>query len=178
MDKNLARRYPELHLLKNEYEHQSIKSLKERLQRQGYSIKTQKAYLGHIHAYVLKLLNDKRSPSYVNQAISALRFWITEIERKLDFPKHWIRPKKEKKLPSVLSQNEVLGILQSTKNLKHRAILTLIYSAGLRVGEAIKLKIRDIDPSRKVIQIRQGKGKKDRYTVLSDTGFSLLQLYI
>jgi integrase/recombinase XerD len=197
MDPSLIHRNPELLLLKNSYEYESIGTLKELLKRKGYSAKTQKAYVGHaerflaqltasledinsdhIHAYVLRLINEKRSHSYISQAISALRFWLTVVEGKLDFPDHWIRPKREKKLPSVLSQNEVLRILQSTKNLKHRAILTLIYSVGLRVGEVVKLKRKDVDPSRKVIHIRQGKGKKDRYTVLSDAGFSLLQLYI
>lgn len=167
------------------------------LKRKGYSVKTQKAYIGHakrfleqlpvsleavnssyIHQYVLQLMNDQRTHSYISQMISALRFWLVEVVGKRDFPDNWIRPKREKKLPSVLSHQEVLRILQTTVNLKHRVLLTIIYSAGLRVGEAVRLKRSDIDPARKVIHIRQGKGKKDRYTVLSGAALSLLQRYI
>ncbi|MBD0380184.1 tyrosine-type recombinase/integrase [Paenibacillus sp. WST5] len=170
--------------------------LKEMLKRKGYSEKTTKAYLGHaerlllqlvvpfesitsqhIHSYVMHLLEQQHSHSYISQAISALRFWICEVEGRRDFPNNWIRPKIQKKLPSVLSQHEVMLILQTVTNLKHQVILTLIYSAGLRVGEVVKLRKKDIDPYRKVIHIRQGKGKKDRYTVLSRVAYELLTQY-
>ncbi len=78
------------------------------------------------------------------------------------------RPR-SRRLPSVLSMEEVIHLLSCAKNLKHRVILKTIYSAGLRVGEAIRLKPEHIesDPSRMVIRVEQGKGRKDRYTVLS-----------
>lgn len=88
------------------------------------------------------------------------------------------RPKKENKLPDVLSQQEVIQILNTVKNIKHRAILILTYSAGLRVSEVVKLKIGDIDHNRMLIHIRNGKGKKDRYTVLSKGAFETLRTYI
>jgi len=76
------------------------------------------------------------------------------------------RPRKERKLPTVLSQDEVGQILQTIKNLKHRAIMVLVYSAGLRVSEIVKLWVEDIDSNRHLIHIKGAKGRKDRYTVL------------
>ena len=71
------------------------------------------------------------------------------------------RPKKENKLPSVLSPEEVVAIIDSIVNLKHRAIILLVYSSGLRVGEVVRLKLKDIDSQRMLIHIKQGKGRKD-----------------
>ena len=84
-----------------------------------------------------------------------------------------------KKLPAVLSMEEVHRLLHGIDNLKHRVILKTIYSAGLRVGEAISLKPEHIesDPSRMVIRVEQGKGRKDRYTVLSDNLLHELRAY-
>jgi site-specific recombinase XerD len=79
------------------------------------------------------------------------------------------RPKKEKKLPVVLSVEEVGRILSATENLKHHLILTVIYSAGLRVGEVVRLRIEDLDWERKLLRVRAGKGKKDRYTLLASS---------
>jgi site-specific recombinase XerD len=76
-----------------------------------------------------------------------------------------------------LSTDEIVRILKATENLKHKAILTLIYSAGLRIGELINLKIKDIDSARKQIRITQGKGNKDRYTLLSPKTLELLRTY-
>ena len=88
------------------------------------------------------------------------------------------RPKKDKKLPVVLSQEEVLRILSSVTNLKHRLILMLIYSAGLRVGEVVKLRVEDIDVERGMIRIRGGKGRKDRYTILSEVALNTFKEYV
>jgi site-specific recombinase XerD len=87
------------------------------------------------------------------------------------------RPLKEKKLPNVLSQEEVLRIFECVDNLKHKTLLMLIYSAGLRVGEGVKLKISDIDSNRKMIHIHDAKGRKDRYTLLSDAVLVMLREY-
>ncbi|WP_233885032.1 tyrosine-type recombinase/integrase [Tenacibaculum piscium] len=88
------------------------------------------------------------------------------------------RPKRSKKLPAVLSQEEVITLLRVTKNLKHRAILTLLYSAGLRISELINLKLAHIDISRRQLFIQNGKGRKDRYVILADSFLPLLQNYI
>ncbi|RZN37554.1 MAG: recombinase XerC [Methanophagales archaeon ANME-1-THS] len=87
------------------------------------------------------------------------------------------RPKKDKKLPVVLSQAEVSQILSSVSNIKHKAILMLIYSAGLRVGEVVRLKPEDIDSERTLIHIKGAKGKKDRYTMLSDVIIEIFKEY-
>ena len=88
------------------------------------------------------------------------------------------RPRKERTLPEVLSEEEVSNLLHVTQNLKHKAILMTIYSAGLRVGEAIALKIKDIDSQRMQIRVEQSKGKKDRYTLLSTKTLEVLRQYV
>jgi len=87
------------------------------------------------------------------------------------------RPRKEMFLPEVLSQEEVVKILNATENQKHKAILMTIYSAGLRISEAINLRIKDIDSGRMQIRVEQGKGKKDRYTLLSEKTLDTLRKY-
>ena len=80
-------------------------------------------------------------------------------------------------MPVVLSKGEVKKILNATSNIKHKAILMLMYSGGLRVGEIIKLRPEDIDSNRKLIHIRASKGRKDRYTLLSNVAFQTLREY-
>lgn len=169
----------------------------EELILKGFSPKTKKVYLGHtrrflqeinkeysdisvddIRSYLVGLLDEKKkSHSYVSQALSSIRFLFYNVlhinSLNLDLP----RPKKEHKLPEVLSQEEVVNILKSIHNIKHRAILFLTYSAGLRVSEVVSLTISDIDSNRKLIRIKQGKGRKDRYTLLSDTALEVLKEY-
>jgi len=123
------------------------------------------------------VIDRKVSASYQNQAINAIKFYYERVlggQRKFYFLE---RPNKEKSLPTVLNTEEITSILKATENLKHKAILTTIYSAGLRVGEVINLKIKDIDSERKQIRIEQGKGKKDRYTLLSPKTLTLLRGY-
>ena len=88
------------------------------------------------------------------------------------------RPKKDKKLPVVLSQEEVSRILSSVANLKHRLILMLIYSADLRVSEVVKLKPEDIDTERRLIHIKGAKGRKDRYMMLSEVVMETIRRYL
>jgi integrase len=87
------------------------------------------------------------------------------------------RPRKEKKLPSVLSEEEIAELFKQVKNLKHRCMLYLVYSAGLRRSEVLSLRPADIDSSRSCIVIRNAKGKKDRITILSEKILSLLRDY-
>ena len=87
------------------------------------------------------------------------------------------RSKNRKKLPVVLSMQEMQSLLCSVDNLKHQAILTTIYSGGLRLGEATRLKVSDIDSKRMTILIQGGKGNKDRYTLLGQRTLQLLRLY-
>jgi len=131
-----------------------------------------------IRDYMYHLANDKEvSTSTLNTAINALRFYYGEVLKR-GFVYEIKRPKKDKKLPVVLSQEEVSRMISSGRNIKHRAILMLVYSASLRVSEVVRVKLEDIDTERKLIQIRGAKGRKDRYTMLSDVAIESLSLYL
>lgn len=127
--------------------------------------------------YMVYLVERGYSLSMQNQVINAIKFFYEKI---LGYPReyyHVERPIKEKRLPSVLSRNEVKAILDNTHNLKHKCILTIIYAAGLRVGEVLNLMINDIDSRRMLIYIRSGKGKKDRVVPLAEHALFLLRKY-
>ena len=87
------------------------------------------------------------------------------------------RPRKEERLPEVLSKEEIRRMIRVTGNLKHRCMISLLYSAGLRRGELLKLKITDIDSKRRLIKVVQGKGNKDRFTLLSGHVLAELRQY-
>ncbi len=88
------------------------------------------------------------------------------------------RPRKSRFLPLVLSRVEVIDLLRNTRNIKHRVILALLYSSGLRIGELINLELRDFDIDRRQILIRSGKGRKDRYVVMAESFVQLLRNYL
>lgn len=117
-----------------------------------------------------------KSISYQNQCINGIKKYL-EYKGILIDDVMIKRPRKEKKLPAVLSIEEVKLIINNTVNLKHKTLLSLIYSAGLRIGEALELKVSDIDSKRMLIHIKQAKGKKDRYTLLSPKFLELLRNY-
>jgi site-specific recombinase XerD len=132
-----------------------------------------------IRDYLLYLIEERKvSISYQNQSINAIKFYYEQVLGRPVRTYYVQRPKKEKILPNVLSEQEVLLILNSTENIKHKAILSLIYSAGLRRGELINMKINDIDSKRMYVIIRQGKGRKDRYSILSEKVLELLRRYV
>ncbi len=132
-----------------------------------------------INSYLLYLLDERgNAHSFVSQAISSIKFLYGHVLMKEDLVLNFVRPKKEKKLPEVLSQKEVLNILDNVTNRKHKAILFLTYSSGLRVGEVVRLKVKDIDSDRMLIHVVQGKGRKDRYTVLSEVALKVLREYV
>ncbi|MCI0699238.1 tyrosine-type recombinase/integrase, partial [candidate division KSB1 bacterium] len=115
--------------------------------------------------------------SNINIAYWALHFfYVKTLHRDWNVEKV-PHPKKEKKLPVVLAQEEVKKLLAAVSNLKHRVILMTAYSSGLRVSEVANLKIEDIDSKRMMIRVEQGKGKKDRYTLLSRILLENLRLY-
>ncbi len=124
--------------------------------------------LEHVQLYQLHLLNDRRlSPHTVNQFVSATRFlYLTTLERPWG-TEHFPHVAPPHTLPVVLSQPEVLHFFKHVPGLKHRAALMTCYAAGLRVSEAVRLQIPDIDSERMVIRVQQGKGSKDRYVMLS-----------
>jgi integrase/recombinase XerD len=121
----------------------------------------------NIRAYLLHLITTKElAASTVNQVFNALRFLYVELYDKPFVIGKLPRPQKEKKLPDVLNEEEVLRIFKAVANLKHRTMLMLAYASGLRVSEVVSLKIEDLDADRNMIHIRSPKGKKDRYTLL------------
>ncbi|MHA7966696.1 tyrosine-type recombinase/integrase [Paenibacillus sp. CAU 1782] len=178
----------------NEYsEKAAMDDLTRKLMLRGYSHRTIKAYCGHvkrfeafkaegesrlssIEDYSLALLGKGRSHSFVNQAISALKFYSAHVLGEKQGAS-FVRPKKERKLPNVLSSGDMLALLRVVKNAKHRVLLYLLYSAGLRVGEVVRLRMRDLDFERKAITVRQGKGRKDRVTLLSDAAGFVVKEY-
>ncbi|NLI92497.1 MAG: tyrosine-type recombinase/integrase [Peptococcaceae bacterium] len=175
-----------------------IRKMEEELILKGYSINTRKNYLGHIQRFLLDIGKDYRvvgpedirtyvhrllepnsySHSFINQCISAINFLFFHVLKRGNIRIYLPRPQKEDKLPDVLSQAEIVSIFKTVENVKHRAILFLIYSAGLRVSEVTNLKVQDIDKDRMLIHIRQAKGRKDRFTVLSESALDALRLYV
>lgn len=132
-----------------------------------------------IRTYQIYLTNERRlAPSSIQIAIAALRFLY-----RVTLKKEWVltavipSPKAATKLPVVLSPEEVQRFLGCLGTLKHRAILTTCYGAGLRVSEAVRLKASDIDSRRMVIRVAQGKGQKDRYVMLSPKLLDMLRRY-
>ena len=131
-----------------------------------------------IRNYLYYLKKDRGlSHSTINQAYCALRFFYeTTLERKWNHKKV-PRGKKPRKLPVVFSRREVRAVFEETHNLKYRAILMTTYSGGLRSNEAVHLKVADIDSDRMMIRVDQGKGQKDRYTLLGDRALEVLRVY-
>ena len=129
--------------------------------------------------YLQYLVSERKvSTSYQNQAINAIKFYYEKVLKGRRRVYLIERPREEKYLPEVLSQEEVKLLLNATDNLKHKAILMTIYSGGLRVSEAVNLKIKDIDSNRMQIRVSQSKGKKDRYTLLSKKALEVLRRYV
>jgi site-specific recombinase XerD len=171
--------------------------MKGDLELRGLSPETQKIYLYYvtnfsryfnrspyhlgkreIKEYLLHLLREKKaSASTVNLCYSALKFLYARTLKRDEIMEKIPRLRSTKKLPVVLERQEVESLFSVMKNLKHRAILMLIYSSGLRLREASHLKGSDIDSKRMVLRIRQGKGRKDRYTLLSTAALEVLREY-
>ena len=132
-----------------------------------------------LHSYQVYLTNEKKlSPSSIHIAVAALRFlYKITLKRQWSFEEALPAPKMPDRLPSVLSRDEVRHFLGCVGSLKHRAILTICYAAGLRISEAVHLKTSDIDSQRMVIRVVQGKGHKDRYVMLSPKLLDALRDY-
>jgi len=131
-----------------------------------------------ILSYLRYLIEERCvSTSYQNQAINAIKFYFEKIAGRNRETFYVDRPRKEKFLPTVLNEEEVKAIIDSISNLKHKCLIMTAYSAGLRVGELLSLRIRDIDSGRMLIHINQGKGRKDRVTLLSVKLLEILREY-
>jgi site-specific recombinase XerD len=131
-----------------------------------------------VRAWQVHLVEERKlSASSVGIAASALRFLYQVTLRRNWAPDDIPMPKKPFKLPVVLSQEEVMLFLESVHSLKHRTILMTAYAAGLRVSEATHLKVADIDSQRMTLRVDQGKGRKDRYVMLSSRLLQALREY-
>jgi integrase/recombinase XerD len=132
----------------------------------------------HIRRYQLFLIKEKKvsRPTCV-QVVCALRFFYTHtLSRKIAIERIPF-PRRERKLPLILSREEVKALLEAPGSLRHRALLACLYGCGLRVAEAARLKISDIDSARGVLWVRHGKGRKDRQTLLPAKLLELLRRY-
>lgn len=131
-----------------------------------------------IVSFIRYLVTERKvSASYQNVMINAIKFYYERVlggQRKIY---RLERPIREKSLPVVLSEDEISLLFKQVMNLKHRAILMITYSAGLRVGEVTRLTVKDIDSKRMQVRVVQSKGKKDRYTLLSKTMVGILRRY-
>jgi len=130
-----------------------------------------------IRQYLKQLIQEKRSDSYLNQMINSIKFYFEVVQ---DMPNRYYdieRPQKQFRLPEVLSRNEVMAMIGIVRNLKHRCIISLLYSAGLRRSELLNLKLTDLDSHRMLIKVNQGKGRKDRLTLFSNTILEELRRY-
>jgi integrase/recombinase XerD len=171
--------------------------MKEDLQLRGLSERTQKTYLyqvtrfarhymklpdklgeRQVKEYLLYLLNEQHaSYATLTQTYSALKF-IYEVTLNRPWEvKRIPYPKTPRRLPVVLDRKEIEALLSATPNLKYHMIFTLIYSAGLRLMEAVHLMVSDIDTTRMTVLVRQGKGKRDRYSLLSTVALAELTAY-
>jgi site-specific recombinase XerD len=172
---------------------------KQKLIQRRYSVNTQKTYLSlfkkflyrfndktindiskaEIEGYIYSLIRTKNiSFSTQNQIINAIKFYYERVLNRERLT-YWIeRPKKEFKLPTVISEQSILRMLTSTNNIKHRCIIALLYSSGIRRSELLNLKKGDIDYERMMITIRGGKGNRDRVSLLSQTFMQSLIEYL
>ncbi|RJQ34294.1 integrase [Candidatus Parcubacteria bacterium] len=173
-----------------------LASLAQELIIRGFSRRTIQSYLSHnqrfldwlgksakeatsqdIKDYLLYLKSQNYSNTSLNSVISSLKFYYRQIlQRKLFFDIR--RPKKEKFLPTVLTKSEIIKIINCVHNLKHKLLLSLLYGSGLRVSEVVKIKISHLDLSSKSLLVKDAKGNKDRYTLLSGISIKLLNLYL
>ena len=131
-----------------------------------------------IRAFLVDLVEQKRvSWPYYKQVLAALRFFYRYVLRRGELVEDIRGPRPERRLPIVLSVQEVARFFKAIHSLKHRTILMLAYGAGLRVSEAVRVRLADIDRERKVLYVRQGKRKKDRQTLLSPALLEILDRY-
>jgi integrase/recombinase XerD len=170
--------------------------MQEELQRRNYSEITAVCYVRHVAAFAkhfgrspdllgaeeikqfqLHLIQKKVSWATYIQAMAALRFLYVKTLGLAFMAEKIPYPKRPRYLPTVLSQEEVRRLLEATRSLKHRALLMTLYGAGLRVSEACRLTVADIDSGRRVIHVQQAKGRKDRDVMLSPVLLDTLRQY-
>jgi integrase/recombinase XerD len=170
-------------------------AMKQEMTLRGFSPRTQKAYLSwmrrlvkhsrvpadqiseiQLRDFVVQLAEGKLSSATINQAISACGFFFRHVlPREWKMEMHYQRV--PQRLPVTLSLEEVRRLLNATETLRERAAMEIAYSGGLRLGEVLRLKVSDIDSSRMIIRVEQGKGKKDRNVMLAASLLETLRAY-
>ena len=128
-----------------------------------------------VHRYQLWLASIGTTVPTVNVSATALRFFFKVTLKRRDLADAVVSTREPRRLPVVLSPEEIARLLASARNIKHKALLSLAYATGLRSSEVVSLKLTDIDSDRMVIRVEQGKGKKDRYVILSPNLLELLR---
>jgi integrase/recombinase XerD len=177
----------------------AVVALEEKLMLKRYSFRTIKAYNNcfrnfiryyndikprsisrqQIDAYLLKEIKEKEiSASHQSQILSAIKYFYAEVVEQEEKVANLYWPKKPKRLPKVLLEEEIVQLIKAIGNLKHRCIIAVIYSAGLRLGEVVNLKVTDLQPAQNRIFVRCGKGQKDRCTILAAKTWDLLKEYL
>jgi integrase/recombinase XerD len=169
----------------------------DELQRRNYAQNTVRAYIhavedfakyfhrspdrlgpDHIRDYQVHLFRDcKLSAGTIEGRTAALRFLFVKTLRRPYLPDHIPFPKRQRRMPTVLSQEEVARLIASAQNLMHRTMLMMLYATGLRRAELCHLKVSDIDSERMVIHVRQGKGGRDRDVLLTPKLLDTLREY-
>ena len=168
-----------------------LEKLEENLKLKNYSKETQKSYLIHagkyleflkdeepneesVKKYILKKL-EKNEPSSVSHSIFAIEYFFRNVlSQKVCIPK----PKRNKKIPEILTLEEIKRMIEATTNIKHKLILKVLYGCGLRVSEIVNLKKDDVNFEEKLIHIRLAKGKKDRFVKIPESIAEELKAYI
>ena len=188
--------FPQQHSLPEKLSEHWRNKLEAELRSRKYSLSTQKAYIyfnclicrtlqktpeeirpDDVTEFLALMEKDKDySSSAMNLAVSAIKFFFRNVLKNDDISERH-RPRRDRNLPMVLSREEISKILGAEKNPKHRLLLMLVYSSGLRVSEVVALKKEHIDLSRKVIFVKLGKGRKDRSTLLSEKAAQFIEEY-
>jgi len=178
--------------------YQAILDLEQQLRLKRYSLHTLKSYKNHfqaflwhyneikpeeitmkqIRAYFIARIKERNiSESTQNSMINAIKFYYEQVLGGDSMYFQNLRPKRPKQLPNVLSEEEVIRLINAVDNLKHKCILMMIYSAGLRLSEVINMRLDDLHEDQKVVHIKGGKGKKDRISILSSKLIDILHEY-
>ncbi|MDE3236369.1 MAG: tyrosine-type recombinase/integrase [Bacteroidota bacterium] len=169
------------HLQLKKYSASTIKTYQYEFLQLLYALKQIPAHSltdKHIKRYMVWCVEQGYKENTLHSRMNALKFYYEQVLRREKVFFEIPRPKKPILLPKVLGESELGKMFKAVHNLKHKAILFTAYSAGLRVSEVVKLKIRDIDSSRMQIRIEQAKGKKDRYVNLSILLLDILRAYL